>query len=80
VELRQLLQMHARHTESRKVLEILADFEAWLPRFRAVISDEYLDYLSARRSRAEGAGALEGPAPARSSARAGGDGTIERRA
>jgi len=26
-------------------VEILADFEAWLPRFKAVISDEYLDYL-----------------------------------
>ena len=45
VELRQLLEMHARHTDSRKAMEILADFEAWLPKFRAVISDEYLDYL-----------------------------------
>jgi glutamate synthase domain-containing protein 3 len=45
VELRQLLEMHVRHTDSRKAMEILADFETWLPRFRAVISDEYLNYL-----------------------------------
>ena len=44
-ELRRLLEMHARHTDSRRALEILSDFEAWLPRFRAVISNEYLDYL-----------------------------------
>ena len=44
-ELRRLLDMHARATNSRKALEILADFETWLPKFRAVISDEYLDYL-----------------------------------
>ena len=29
----------------RKAMELLADFEAWLPKFRAVISDEYLNYL-----------------------------------
>ena len=45
VELRQLLEMHARHTDSRRAMEILADFEAWLPKFKAVISDEYLNYL-----------------------------------
>jgi glutamate synthase domain-containing protein 3 len=45
VELRQLLEVHERHTDSRKARELLADFEAWLPRFKAVISDEYLDYL-----------------------------------
>ena len=45
VELRQLLEVHERHTDSRKAMELLADFEAWLPRFKAVISDEYLDYL-----------------------------------
>ena len=28
-----------------KAMELLADFEAWLTRFKAVISDEYLDYL-----------------------------------
>ena len=48
VELRQLLEMHARHTDSRKAMDILADFEAWLPKFKAVISDEYLDYLKRR--------------------------------
>ena len=44
-KLRQLLEMHARHTDSRRAMEILADFDLWLPRFKAVISDEYLDYL-----------------------------------
>ena len=45
-ELRQLLEKHARHTDSRRAMEILADFEAYLPKFRAVISDEYLDFLN----------------------------------
>jgi glutamate synthase (ferredoxin) len=49
-ELRQLLEMHARHTDSRRAMEILADFEAWLPRFKAVISDEYLNYLHRREA------------------------------
>ena len=44
-ELRRLLELHARHTDSRRAADILADFEAWLPKFRAVISDEYLNYL-----------------------------------
>ena len=44
-ELRQLLQLHARHTDSSRAMEILADFDLWLPRFKAVISDEYLNYL-----------------------------------
>ena len=48
VELRQLLEMHARHTDSQRARDILADFEAWLPKFKAVISDEYLDYLRGR--------------------------------
>jgi len=45
VELRQLLELHARHTDSRRAMEILADFDLWLPRFKAIISDEYLNYL-----------------------------------
>ncbi len=44
-ELQRLLQMHEKATGSRKAKEILRDFDAWLPRFRAVISDEYLAYL-----------------------------------
>ncbi len=58
-ELRQLLEMHLEATGSVKAEAILADFEAWLPRFKAVISDEYLNYLSDRRSRTEGASAVE---------------------
>ncbi len=49
-ELRKLLEMHARHTGSPKAMEILADFEAFLPKFKAVISDEYLDYLNRREA------------------------------
>ena len=44
-ELKQLLEMHARHTNSRAAMEILSGFDLWLPRFKAVISDEYLSYL-----------------------------------
>ena len=33
------------NTAYRKAKEILRDFEAWLPKFQAVISDEYLAYL-----------------------------------
>ncbi len=59
VELRQLLEMHARHTGSRKAMDILTDFETYLPKFKTVISDEYLSYLRVRRSRTEGASAVE---------------------
>ena len=44
-ELRQLLEMHLKHTDSSKAGEILGCLEAWLPKFRAVISDEYLSYI-----------------------------------
>ncbi len=50
-ELRRLLEMHARHTDSRRAADILADFEAWLPKFKAVISDEYLSYLNGKGAR-----------------------------
>ncbi len=49
-ELKQLLEMHARYTGSKKAREILADFDAWLPRFRAVISDEYLAYIRGKEA------------------------------
>ena len=44
-ELNRLLMMHFKATGSRKAGEILRDFAAWLPKFRAVISDEYLAFL-----------------------------------
>ncbi|MBR4457727.1 MAG: glutamate synthase large subunit [Clostridia bacterium] len=44
-ELRRLLQMHERATGSRRAAEILRDFADWLPKFRTVISDEYLTFL-----------------------------------
>ena len=47
-ELRRLLEMHAAHTDSQRAAEILAQFDAYLPKFKAVISDEYLDYLKQR--------------------------------
>lgn len=51
VELRQLLEMHARHADSRRAMDILAAFDEWLPRFKAVISDEYLQYLDGREAK-----------------------------
>ena len=44
-ELKQLLTLHAEKTGSARARAILAAFSDWLPRFRAVISDEYLAYL-----------------------------------
>ena len=44
-ELRRLLIMHEKATGSRKAREILANYEAWLPSFRAVISEEYMTFL-----------------------------------
>jgi len=44
-ELKKLLEMHVKATGSRKAGEILARFGEWLPKFRAVISDEYLDHI-----------------------------------
>ena len=44
-ELHQLLWMHEKKTGSRMAKEILLDFDAYLPRFKAVISDEYLAFL-----------------------------------
>ena len=43
------LTLLKKAAENEKYLKeydrILADFDAWLPRFKAVISDEYLTYL-----------------------------------
>ncbi len=44
-ELRQLLELHEQTTGSKKAKEILAHFDAYLPKFKAVISDEYLSFL-----------------------------------
>ena len=44
-ELKRLLQMHERATGSKMAGEILRAFDEYLPRFRTVISDEYLAYL-----------------------------------
>ena len=43
--LERLLQMHEQATGSKKAGEILRAFDEYLPRFKAVISDEYLAYL-----------------------------------
>ena len=45
-ELNRLLEMHAKATGSVKAKEILAHFSESLPKFRAVISDEYLAYIN----------------------------------
>ena len=44
-ELRQLLRMHEQATGSRIARDLLGDFEKNLSKFKAVISDEYLNYL-----------------------------------
>ncbi len=44
-ELRRLIQMHFEATGSKKAEAVLADFEAFLPKIKAVISDEYLAHL-----------------------------------
>jgi len=45
-ELNRLLEMHLKATGSEKAREILEHFSEWLPKFKAVISDEYLKYLN----------------------------------
>ena len=44
-ELERLLILHEKATGSKKAREILEAFGQYLPKFRAVISDEYLAYL-----------------------------------
>ena len=44
-ELQRLLTMHAKATGSKKAQEILDDLDSYLPKFRAVISDEYRSWL-----------------------------------
>ena len=44
-ELNRLLEMHVKATGSAKAREILEHFNDWLPKFKAVISDEYLNWM-----------------------------------
>ena len=44
-ELRRLLTMHLKATGSKKAQAILDDFDGYLPKFKAVISDEYRSWL-----------------------------------
>jgi glutamate synthase (ferredoxin) len=44
-ELNRLLEMHAKATGSQKAREILEHFSDWLQKFKAVISDEYLNWM-----------------------------------
>ncbi len=48
-ELRHLLEMHVQYTNSTFGKDILAAFKMWLPAFKTVISDEYLEYLNRKR-------------------------------
>ena len=45
-ELNRLLAMHVKATGSKKAAEILDHFSDWLPKFKTVISDEYLARIS----------------------------------
>ena len=45
-ELNRLLEMHVKATGSEKAREILEHFSDYLPKFKAVISDEYLRFIN----------------------------------
>ena len=49
-ELRHLLEMHAKFTDSAMAKDILSAFRMWLPSFKTVVSDEYLAYLNNRKA------------------------------
>ena len=49
VELRHLLEMHVQATNSVYGKDILSAFKMWLPMFKTVISDEYLDHMNRKR-------------------------------
>ena len=44
-ELYRLLEMHVKATGSLKAREILEHFSEYVPKFKAVISDEYLNWM-----------------------------------
>ena len=44
-ELSRLLEMHLKATGSAKAREILEQFGVYLPKFKAVISDEYMNRI-----------------------------------
>ena len=48
-ELRHLLEMHVQATNSVYGKDILSAFKMWLPMFKTVISDEYLDHMNRKR-------------------------------
>ncbi len=48
-ELRHLLEEHVKYTDSGLAKDILAAFRLWLPLFRTVVSDNYLDFLNRKR-------------------------------
>ena len=48
-ELRNLLEQHVKYTDSSLAKDILAAFRLWLPLFKSVTSDDYLDYLNRKR-------------------------------
>jgi len=52
-ELYQLLKMHVQHTNSRKATDILNNFKEFLPKFRTVVSEEYLEYLKRNPQKGE---------------------------
>ncbi len=47
-ELRHLLELHVKFTNSVFAKDILAAFRMWLPVFKTVVSDEYLAYMERR--------------------------------
>ena len=44
-ELRRMIEAHAAHTGSSKALEILADFDRYIPHFKKIIPEDYKEIL-----------------------------------
>ena len=44
-ELYQLLKMHVQHTNSHKASIIIDNFKSFLPKFKTIVSEEYIEYL-----------------------------------
>ncbi len=52
-DLRQMIQQHANYTRSRKAMQVLADWEAMLPRFVKVMPKDYKRVLQALKQALE---------------------------
>ena len=44
-ELKEMLEKHAAHTDSKKAREVLDHFEEYLPKFKKIIPEDYKSML-----------------------------------